>query len=162
MANPLWYLLARPAANLATSFVDNVFRDAVLPVPGSIVYCDLVFGYAEHSGVYVGDGDIVQLSATGCIEVVSAGEFISGKTAVSIYASCQGGEPVGRKAVAKRALSLAGTRRDYNVLLDNCHQFSAGCLTGNFENSCNFLWMLKSEARTVLAADSWRICNAMA
>lgn len=147
-----------PAWNLVESFIDNVCRDQVVAVPGCVVYCDLAFGYAEHSGIYVGNRGIVQLSGNGCIEAVNPPEFLSGTTGISIYASCRGAAARGDAKVAARARSMVGGRRSYNFLMDNCHQFSAGCLTGDFDNADNFLWMLKDTAADVLAVDTWRVC----
>ena len=52
---------------------------------------------------------------------------------------------------------MVGKRRNYNVILDNCHQFSSGCLSGNYENPHNFFWMVKYEAKKYLHADQWRV-----
>lgn len=155
--NPLWSLVLKPLSNLGESVVDNVFRDKVVPVAGSVVYCDLAFGYAEHSGIYIGRRRIVQLSSTGEIESVSPRRFIEGKTAISIYVSCQDRVAVGDAAVARRARKMVGKHRDYNLVLDNCHQFSSGCLTGDFENADNFLWMLKRTTEAVLGSNTWRV-----
>ena len=38
-------------------FIDSNFREKVAPVAGSVVYCDLLGG-AEHSGIYVENGEI--------------------------------------------------------------------------------------------------------
>ena len=143
--------------NFAESFVDNVFRDMVTPVAGSIVYCDLLFGGAEHSGVCVGQDEIVQLSKSGRVELVGPSRFIQGKTAVSIYVSCYETSAVGDVHIAERARSAVGGVRNYNLLLDNCHQFSAGCLTGDFESANNFLWMLKDLTAEILGANTWRV-----
>ena len=143
--------------NFVDSFVDNVIRDKVEPEIGSVVYCDLLFGYAEHSGIYVGDGEIVALEKDGSIVARSAMGFIEGTTAISIYVSCHNGHAVGSRAAARRAREMIGRHRDYNVILDNCHQFTAGCLTGNFENSSNFLWMLKEKSQQILRSDEWRV-----
>ncbi|MNE00608.1 hypothetical protein D3C80_930220 [compost metagenome] len=51
---------------------------------------------------------------------------------------------------------MVGQTRSYNFLLDNCHQFTSGCLTGDFENSSNFLWMMKDEAKKTLSVNNWR------
>ena len=48
-------------------------------------------------------------------------------------------------------------KRDYNMVLDNCHQFTSGCLTGDFEKGDNALWMLKTRAESALRADNWRV-----
>lgn len=151
------FLLPMPIINFAESFVDNVIRDKVYPKIGSVVYCDLAFGYAEHSGIYIGNNEIVHLNRYGKIEKVSATEFIDGTTAISIYISSSEGSSDGSEAVAERAVDALGRRRDYNVIFDNCHQFSSGCLTGDFNNSDNFLWMLKHTTKKVLGSDEWRI-----
>ncbi|MEJ2676599.1 MAG: hypothetical protein P8011_15675 [Acidihalobacter sp.] len=75
---------------------------------------------------------------------------------MNILVSCRGASAVGSKKTADRAKSAVGKVRDYNFVLDNCHQFSAGCLTGDFDNSCNFLWMLKDETKNELGSDTWR------
>lgn len=146
-------------ANLAESFIDNVIRDKVSPKIGSVVYCEMAFGAAEHSGIYVGDGKIVELSGDGIIRKVSAYDFMDSKipTARSIYVSSQKGRAIGSEKVAERALKMVGSRRDYNIIMDNCHQFSAGCLTGDFNNSNNFLWMLKHEAEKRWGSLEWRV-----
>lgn len=152
-------LAFRPAVNFAEGFYDHVFRDQVEPKAGSVVYCDLLAGYAEHSGIYIEQNRIVQLSRNGNIECVSPERFIQGKTAMSIYVSCHDERAVGNSRVARRALSMIGRRRNYHLFLDNCHQFAAGCLTGDFENSDNFLWRLKDTASDVLGSNTWRIWN---
>ena len=58
--------------NFVDSFVDNVIRDKVKPEIGTVVYCDLPFGYAEHSWIYIGDGEIVGLEKDGSIVARSA------------------------------------------------------------------------------------------
>jgi Lecithin retinol acyltransferase len=148
------------AFNFVESFVDNVFRDPVNPAIGSVVYCELALGLAEHSGIYVGNGEIAHLDGSGKLEIVDPYTFINRlgglNTAMSIYVSTKGLEARGSKAVANRAKKMAGRRRKYSLLSDNCHQFTSGCLTGNFENSDNFLWMLKTTATKTLKTDNWR------
>ena len=146
----------------AQSFFDNVFRDLALPTRGSVVYCDLALSTAEHTGIYVGDNKIVHLDGSGLIEVVTPEKFLQRlggwNTAMSIYISCHGKHAVGSDRVAARALSMVNRRRRYNVIFDNCHQFTTGCLTGDFDtNGCNYLWMVKSTAKEVLGASTWRV-----
>lgn len=154
-------VLPNPVGNLSKSFVDNVIRDNVQPVKGSVVYCDLALGYAEHSGIYVGDDSIAHLDGSGRIEIVSPTAFLNRlngwNSAISIYVSCRGSEAVGAINAAERALRMAGSSRSYNVVLDNCHQFSSGCITGEFDNSDNFLWMLKHTAEKHIYSDTWRV-----
>jgi hypothetical protein len=122
------------------------------PDVGTIIYCDL--GPVEHSGVYVGDNSVVQLNGEGIIEKVSLYQFSHSFLTLNpvIYIpfdehdkKCFGYETSGVSTFAtkKRALKMLGEKRYYNLILDNCHQFSAGCLTGEFENAKNFLYLLK-------------------
>lgn len=154
-------VLPDPIGNLRDSFIDNVFRDSVMPAEGSILYCDLAFGSAEHSGVYVGNGQIVHLDGSGSIELVTPSRFLNRlggfNSAISIYVSCRGDSAVGNRETARRALGSIGKSRSYNLIMDNCHQFTSGCITGNYENSDNFLWMLKETTRKEMGADTWRV-----
>ena len=158
----LWNIFTEviDAVNPLEGFIDNVFLDKVSRLRrGAVLYCDLPIG--KHSGIYVGKKKIVHLNGDGTIEKVSPRGFIDRlgglNTAMSIYVSCAGTSAVGSPEVADRALNMVGNRRNYNVILDNCHQFSAGCLTGDFDNSSNSLSMLRNEARTVLDTDTWRV-----
>lgn len=143
---------------LAENFVKRVFWDTVdAPRPGSVVYCGILFGQVEHSGIYVGKNRIVSLASTGEVVKQSPEEFLDGlTTGDTIYVSCQGKSPVGDADVAKRARRKVGHHRDYNVVLNNCHQFASGCLTGEFENADNLLETLQDTAASVLGADTWR------
>lgn len=131
----------------------------VIPVEGSILYTDLLGDYAQHSGVYIGDGRIVDLNRHGEIQIVSPREFMSGGTGTEIRVSCIGSRAIGSREVARRAYWKVGQRRDYHMLLNNCHQFASGCLSGNYENEDSFLWMLKASTVKCLGADNWHICR---
>lgn len=148
--------------NFSESFYDNVFKTKVKnPAIGSVVYCELVFGTAEHSGIYIGENTIVHLSEDGTIEKSSPQKFSAHfgglNTAVSIYVSSNVINSVGSLDAAKRANSMIGKSRNYSLLFDNCYQFTAGCLTGDFENSCNFLTLLKDIVHTKLGGTEWRV-----
>ena len=149
--------------NLLESFVDNVFRDTISePAIGSVLYCDLAFGLAAHSGIYIGDNTIVHLNGDGRVKTTLPDEFLDRldglNTAISIYVSCNDTTPVGSESTALRAINAIGNERSYNILFDNCHQFTTGCLTGDFNNNAsNFLWMLKMKADAHTNANSWRV-----
>ena len=148
--------------NLKQSFVDNVLRERVRPAVGGIVYCELAFA-VEHSGIYVGNSRIVHLDGDGIIESVSPQRFLDRldgfNSAISIYVSCRDGIAVGSSLAAHRAKQQVGNRVDYNVALNNCHKFSAGCLTGNFDNYELLFSALKQKAIELLDVNEWRVAD---
>lgn len=177
--NPVINPVKSPIANLTESFVDNVFRDKVKPVKGSVLYCDLLMGNMEHSGIYVGGGKdcIVELhndNGTCIIQKVTPQQFMEKGTAVSIYVSCSGHDPVGKKRIAKTALSMVGQNLGrYSLLSNNCHMFTDYCLRcGDKKNQECYEWTdylkhyanremtltyLKESAEEILGADTWRV-----
>lgn len=152
-------LLAYPLLNTTESLIKHC-QDEVKPVMGSVVFCDLAFGYAEHSGIYVGNDEIVHLNGNGWIEKVSAAEFMANTTALTLYVSSRDDNAVGSYAVADRALSRVNQKSRYSLLADNCHRFTSSCLTGNINNTDSFLWMLKVTAYQAIQAESWRRAKA--
>lgn len=164
----MWKLITRAMVVAAASIATNSACDAVksafkntdtkvTPQKGSVLYCDLSFIIAEHSGIYVGDNRIVHLNGKGEIEAVSPAEFLSLFALQDIYVSCMENSAVGSERVANHALSMVGKKRNYNLVMNNCHQFTTGCLTGNFENSSKLLTFLKMQAKDTLGADTWHL-----
>lgn len=115
----------------------------VSPVPGSIVICKLAGPLAEHSGIYIGDCQygkdiIVDLHITnnGNYEIgaVTAEKFLSNVIGDHrIYVSTNGTEAIGNKDIARRALESIGNCGKYNIIGDNCHMFSAYCISGKYQ-----------------------------
>lgn len=155
--NLLRLFMLSPFVSIAESLTDNLFRKTCGPIRGSIVYCDLVFGYAEHSGVYIGQDRIVHRNGKGMIEIVSSREFISNTSAITIYVSCdQYGNAVGCEDTALTAEAAVGNYGRYQLLGDNCHQFCSYCLTGDSFNQASLLMLLKIEASNLIGASEWR------
>ena len=154
------YIAAGFISQAGGHIVDNYIKDYLLPSVGSIVYCDLAH-VCEHSGIYIGDGKIVHLDGGGDVEVVSHKDFLNRlggfNPALSVYISCKDTEAIEDFSAAERAISMIGNRRNYNLVFDNCHQFTSGCITGNFENADNFWWALKNTIEKYYAVNSWRV-----
>lgn len=148
-------------ADVAEKGIDHC-RPKVKPVKGSVLYCDLAYGYAEHSGIYIGDNRIIHLNGKGRIEMIKSDEFVTKwsydrEIYVSSYNDMGSANAVGSAQVAQRAFTQLGKQRDYSLFSDNCHQFTAGCLLGRFENDKNFLCRLKNEAKNKLGCNDWLI-----
>jgi hypothetical protein len=133
-------------------------KNPVEPKFGSIIYTDLLYGLGNHSGIYVGDRKVVAISGDGSIRKVGLTKFTGGTSTVqgNIYVPHDIlGKPFGSRETGYRALDMIGERRSYSLLLDNCHQFCSGCVTGIFENHDNFLWMLKDTAKSFYDMKIW-------
>lgn len=149
-----------PVTNFTTSLINNAIRNRVEPVPGSIVYCDLGYGIAEHTGVYVGRNRIVHLDGSGLIEKVSPDQFLSRlggmNSAISIYVSCKNGSAVGSKSAAAYARKMVGKKVSYNVLTNNCHRFTSECLSGSNADYLCYFYLLKDQVENDLQCNEWR------
>lgn len=157
---PLGYILEEAIGSLSSSLVDNVFKDKVTPIEGSIVHCSL-YG-VEHTGIYIDNESIIELLGTGEIRSTNPASFIDGTNSISIYVACDDTRPIGSKIVANRASAYIGKSRDYHLLYDNCHQFTGGCVTGNFSDGKTIFWMLEDSISKHLnngRSITWRVWN---
>ena len=139
--------------------IDAFFIHSVRPAVGSVVYCNLAM-VAEHSGVYVGDGQIVHLNGNGRIERVSAEKFcerFGGKNpSFTIFCPTNWqGKAVGDKKVAEYALRSVGRFVNYNPAFNNCHCFTASCLEGKAV-FCPSFSVLESLVAQKYGACKWR------
>ena len=155
-------------------FIDSTFRARVEPVPGSVLYCDLMLA-VEHSGIYLGQGKIADIvvdnlaSADSSVQHSTASEFTSrSQLGRKIYVSCDKHGAVGHPRVAMHAESRIGERRFYGLFFKNCHTFSTQCVEQS--NQSHDAWSLglpstweptitelKRRARKKLGATRWRL-----
>lgn len=160
-------------------FVDSTFRDKVVPVPGSVLYCDLWVA-VEHSGIFVGEGIISNIVVDGFAESIvsrSSPQSFTSKSTLGrkIYVSCDRHGAVGHGVVASSANAHVGERAFYGLVIKNCHQFSTKCVNYAERNDADSLLLenlsspipaetweptmgrLKDAARTQLGATKWRL-----
>lgn len=154
-------ILDHATLRIGSSFIYNVFFDAVEPMIGSLIFCKLAMNQLDHSGIYVGDGQIVHLDGSGLIEMVSASTFLARldglNIATSIYVSCKNNQPIGLEEIAERAKAKVGQRVKYDCLFNNCHKFSATCITGNDNVNLTRFSSLIDLAKKHIDFDDWRV-----
>lgn len=136
MAGEVIDTLTGPVSSIAR----NVFMDQVSPKIGCVVRTDLWLGLATHTGIYVGDNTIIEITEeddTARVRAVTPKEFVSGgpnRTGVYIYIACgkSDGEvyALGSEDIARRAREAIGSRGEYYFMCNNCHQFTRYCVTG--------------------------------
>lgn len=145
-------ILDNPFTSLVESFVKNVVMDKATPQVGSILKVDLWGGAAAHTGVYIGNGEIVELyenDGTGEIRIVSPKRFLHGsshRTGAYIYCACNDEFVLGSDEIAERAKYYVGHENAYALMGKNCHAFVTYCITGekvtNKKISNESLWTL--------------------
>lgn len=119
----------------------------VFPEKGCIVRCELGV-LLDHSGIYVGDGKIVNLNRNSEIKLENFKSFFPPGTDPSsskIYTACIDGTDIvlHSKKIRNRAIKKINQFTRYNILFNNCHRFTCGCITGNFENETVSFSMLE-------------------
>lgn len=112
-----------------------------------VVFCELS-SIIEHSGIYIGDNQIVELNGDGDIRIVSIEEFLtlsSYRTGRKLYTFVEQDKysVVSNSIFRKRSLEWVGVQKDYNILFDNCHQFTTGCIINEFRNISKTMWLLQ-------------------
>lgn len=127
---------------------DNLIYDSVIPEIGSIVKCDLIGGIADHTGIYIGCGEIIELNGNGYIKKISINRFLNGgslRTGDVIHVACDANNyPISDSNIAKYAQSKIGSRRHYSVDEDNCHRFVSECIN-EYSSQTTLLCELESE-----------------
>ena len=102
--------------------------------PGTPVFCHFTLCAAEHTGICMGDC-IVHLDGTGKVCCSTPAKFLARLDGTNLstniyYAARAENTPLASAAIADRARQQIGRQLGYNLLTNNCHDFSIGCITG--------------------------------
>ena len=83
---------------------------------GALVVCE-IFHLFEHTGIYIGEGQIVELQGTGLVRSVSIPRFMDNRSGEELMVACDSsGKPIGNMAAAERAASQIFTYQTYDLL----------------------------------------------
>ncbi len=110
--------------------------------PGAIVACDLTGGVIDHTGVYVGNGQIVELNGDGLVEKISMNKFLHNgflRTGNTIYTPTWNDELLFHPVWGIEAQKNIGLNTHYDLALNNCH---------NFVHCCTQLYNARSNQKT--------------
>lgn len=111
---------------------------------GTVLVCE-IYHLFEHSGIYLGDGLIVELAGSGLVRAISSDRFLSNRSGEQLFALCDTkGRPIANYDGAQRAVAQIYSYQPYDVITHNCHQFVARCLTGKQHKVTSF-FDLRSE-----------------
>ncbi|WP_104750435.1 hypothetical protein [Helicobacter cynogastricus] len=121
--------------------------------------------FTDRAAIYVGNNEFVEFIPDGVVVKISVSEWITstkdrknGKRNMraKFEVCCLGNSCVGSQEVCDRALSMVGTRKEYESIMYNDFNFVSGCLSGNFEGGEN-VWnnTLKRLAEHTLGGNNW-------
>lgn len=97
---------------------------------GAVVVCE-IFHLFEHTGIYIGEGEIVELQGTGLVRSVSINRFFDNRSGNHLLAACnRSGDVISNPECAERAVSQIFTYQRYDLLTNNCHRFTQACVSG--------------------------------
>lgn len=119
--------------SLGSAFSDQISNKEQKLVPGCIVACDLAGGLIEHTGIYVGRNRVIERNGDGSIKSVSIDDFMNSsglRTGVNLYVACAHDKIISSPAISRRARAIVGLNRNYDLINENCHRFTAYCATG--------------------------------
>lgn len=102
----------------------------VMPTPGSIVCCE-VFNLLDHTGIWIDQDTIIELSDSGLVKSVSCQRFMEERSGKNLFVACNHQhEPIVIDGCESRAIQSVFSYREYDVINNNCHRFVNYCLTG--------------------------------
>jgi len=124
---------------------------SALPV-GAVVVCE-IFHLFEHSGIYIGEGQIVELQGSGLVRAVSINRFFDNRSGKHLLVACNAqGQVLVREGCYERAIAQIFTVQDYDLLNNNCHRFTQHCVSGRNLPITSF-FDLKTELARVWRTD---------
>lgn len=134
--------------NAATRCGEAKFWEVILKLSavaaGSLLVCE-IYHLFEHSGIYLGDGLIVELAGTGLVRAISVERFLQGRSGNHLLVACDAsGRVLANPAVAHRASQHIYSYQPYDLIQNNCHRFCCSCITGR-ANTVTSFFDLKAE-----------------
>jgi hypothetical protein len=97
---------------------------------GAVVVCE-IFHLFEHSGIYLGEGQIVELQGSGLVRAISINRFFDNRSGKHLLVACdQQGQVLLGSGCYERAVAQIFTVQDYDLIHNNCHRFTQHCVSG--------------------------------
>ena len=97
---------------------------------GAVVVCE-IFHLFEHTGIYIGEGQIVELQGSGLVRAISINRFFDNRSGKHLLVACN---PQGQVLVGAgcydRAIAQIFTVQNYDLIHNNCHRFTQYCVSG--------------------------------
>ena len=147
-----------PSDMLLSMASGNVVK--VEPEIGAIVCCGLG-GILDHTGIYIGDNTIVELSGNGLVKAISMNRFIAERSGKQIFIACDSLEqPLVSVSAAQKATEQVFNYYEYDVINNNCHRFIWECFTQRDSNFTTFKALNYRLAKYYNRVIYWDVCKS--
>jgi hypothetical protein len=125
---------------------DSQFRHLFYPKIGSILRVELGANLADHSGIYIGNNEVIEIiekDGKGCVQVTNLYDFVYSsvvRTGVTIYIAVDklSKDVLYDNCLVENAKKHIGKKNEYELLKNNCHSFVYKCIINeNFDRITN-------------------------
>jgi len=145
-------------SDILTSF-DKSNASKVKPQVGAIICCGLG-GVLDHTGIYVGDDTIVELSGSGLVKAISTQRFLKERSGKQIYIACDSlSNPLVDENAAIKAAEQVYQYYEYNMMDNNCHRFIWRCFEAQENELTTFKTLSYKLAKYYNRIIYWDICD---
>lgn len=136
--NPNKYKLPYYIEASEYSSIGSIFCDPVSLEPGSIVVVSLGT-FLDHTGIYVGNNEVIELFGNGHIRSISFDHFLFGgekegdfspRTGLDVFTATYKDKVIHSEDIKNRAIQLKNKKIKYDILKNNCHMMSGYCFSG--------------------------------
>ncbi len=146
-------------SEILLSLANNYAVD-VVPKIGAIVCCGLG-GILDHTGIYVGDNTIVELSGSGLVKAVSMERFLAERSGKQIFIACDSkAQPLVNKLAAQKAVEQLFNYYEYDVISNNCHRFIWQCFEQRDDDLSTFKTLSYKIAEYYNRIVYWDVCKS--
>lgn len=146
-----------PVAIYPSDFL--VSEQKVNPQVGAIVCCG-IGGVLDHTGIWLGDNMIAELSGSGLIKAISSDRFIAERSGKQIFIACDSlKQPLVSLLAAERARDQIFQYREYHMVDNNCHHFIWQCFQPDDHGLTTFKTLNFRLAQFFDRVIYWDVCD---
>ncbi len=126
---------------------------------GAVVVCE-IFHLFEHTGIYIGEGQIVELQGSGLVRAVSINRFFDNRSGKHLLVACdQQGKALVAAGCFERATEQIFTVQNYDLIHNNCHRFTQYCVSGRQLPTTSFFDLKTELARFWRSQIDWLVVD---
>jgi uncharacterized protein YaaW (UPF0174 family) len=130
---------------------DLEFRHRFYPKIGSILRTELIAGGADHSGIYIRNNQIIEITeknGSGCVEITDFNDFVhssSARTGVTVYIAIDklSKDIIFDNKIVNIANKHIGKKNKYQLMKNNCHSFVHKCIINEDFGKITSVWKFK-------------------